>query len=169
MLISDLIGTLEVVGFSVFMVLSAPPPVPNYCGESICVELTPVVEGEGKAPLTVTKSSAQIDGLELINFSFSDGDSIAIFGPVPAENSTPQVLMHKDQNRIDLVACMAENNAASCYSYIVTWSRMIIDQRPKVCNLSRVWLTQRTKNTIKHQLGGRLDVATGIGDYCLNY
>lgn len=100
---------------------AAPPHAPNYCGQTFCLELQPMLHVERKGFVTPRKDLLELDGRSWVRLTYADLGAIWLFGPLPSSAEASGASYDSTANKIIIHSCEGGSDAKMCHQYLIQY------------------------------------------------
>jgi hypothetical protein len=144
-----------------------PPHAPNFCGQTFCLELQPMLHAERKGFVKIQKDLLELDGRSWLRLKYGDLGTVSVFGPFSNPAKVTTVTYDKGAEEIAVNSCIQDNGRQDCRRYLISISDNGVAKKPLVCSVISFWPTQPGKNSPDARLGERMDVAAKSAEHCL--
>lgn len=145
----------------------APPHAPNFCGQTFCLELQPMLHTERKGFVTAQKDLLELDGRSWMRLKYADLGTVSVFGPLTGASETNSASYHEIAEEIVVNSCMSDSDSKTCNRYLISISDNGVAKKPLVCSLASFWPAKAEENSPDVRLGERIDVTQQLTKRCL--
>lgn len=146
---------------------SAPPPVPNFCGQYFCLELFPMLHSERRGFVPIERESVELQGRSWIRFRYADLGTVSVVGPFASSASAGAVNMNEQADEIIVNTCMIADDPQTCGRYVISVVDNGVASAPLFCSIVSFWSARPDENSPDVILGPRIDVAQELAGRCL--
>ncbi len=146
---------------------SAPPHVPNFCGQYFCLELQPMLHSERRGFVPIERDSVELQGRSWIRFRHADLGTVSVVGPFVSSASAGAVNMNEQTDEITVNTCMIADDPQTCGRYVISVADNGVATKPLVCSIVSFWSARPKENSPDVSMGPRIDVAQQLAGLCL--
>lgn len=146
---------------------SAPPHVPNFCGQAFCLELQPMLHSERRGFVPIERDSVELDGRSWMRFRYGDLGTVSVVGPFASSSTTTAVNMDAQTDEITVNSCMIADDPQTCGRYVISVADNGVANKPLVCSIVSFWTAGPEENSLDVRMGPRVDVGQQLAGRCL--
>ncbi|MBB5720211.1 hypothetical protein FHR23_003174 [Stakelama sediminis] len=158
---------LQVVSLLLTASSSAPPHAPNFCGQTFCLELQPMLHSERRGFVPIERDSVELGGRTWMRLRYADLGTVSVVGPFASSSMATVATIDEQTDEITVNSCMVADDPETCGRYLISISDNGVANKPLVCSVVSFWVARPEENSPGVRMGQRVDIGQQLAKRCL--
>lgn len=146
---------------------SAPPHMPNFCGQTFCLELQPMSHTQRRGFVPIERDSVELNGRSWMRFRYANLGTVSAIGPFASSSTTTTVKFDEQTDEITVNSCVVADDSKTCGRYVISIFDNGVANKPLVCSVVSFWAAQPEDNSPDVRMGQRVDIGQQLSKRCL--